>query len=488
MKTICQQLTTAGNKGIKSGGFQHASDIQYHNLVFQGGGAKGLMYVGALTALEEQNLLKKIRRVAGTSAGAITALLVALNFSSTQIQQALQDLTVHKLLGEGAAQFERVKKAQHALLAWLNTVQKRFSTPKHSSATTVQHVFQTGRESIAQGPHILEVLKLLSTLSHDTALSDGSALEAWLKDTVKAKLTEDFAREGKVGEDYTQALHHLTFRKFRSLINEKQFGYKHLHVYVTNLTTSQPMALDSEAHHSRWDEVNVIEAVCASAALPFAFSPRALTYRREKDTDTFETHRFIDGGLLRNRPIEHFDAMHYQDPHIDTFFRQYTRTNQRTLGLFLKTPSAESALSFEGNLAAFQKDLAHDSLGLGTLLWRIGNFFYDAESRLQALRGDMDDRVIALPTFIPGPKGPVHRVETTDFEVVEDPERVATYLGQSKTFTLQALDKKRGRLHETSLSEPQVRNPYAPFFLSPPPIPSKNPEAPVQRNPAKPHL
>lgn len=47
------------------------------NLVFEGGGVKGIAYYGVLKALEANGLLKGCRRFAGTSAGSINAWLTA---------------------------------------------------------------------------------------------------------------------------------------------------------------------------------------------------------------------------------------------------------------------------------------------------------------------------------------------------------------------------------------------------------------------------
>ncbi|KFO67772.1 phospholipase, partial [Smithella sp. SCADC] len=51
----------------------------YRNLVFKGGGVRGIAYLGALQYLYEHNYMQHVERVAGTSAGAITALATALN-------------------------------------------------------------------------------------------------------------------------------------------------------------------------------------------------------------------------------------------------------------------------------------------------------------------------------------------------------------------------------------------------------------------------
>ena len=58
---------------------------QIQNLVFKGGGVLGIAYAGAIEVLEQQNILQGIERVAGTSAGAITAALVSLRYTSAQI-------------------------------------------------------------------------------------------------------------------------------------------------------------------------------------------------------------------------------------------------------------------------------------------------------------------------------------------------------------------------------------------------------------------
>jgi len=55
------------------------------NLVFEGGGVKGAAFLGAIEELEKRNVLAGIKRVAGTSAGAITAVLLAVGYSVKEI-------------------------------------------------------------------------------------------------------------------------------------------------------------------------------------------------------------------------------------------------------------------------------------------------------------------------------------------------------------------------------------------------------------------
>lgn len=64
----------------------------FKNLVFEGGGVKGITYVGAMKVMEEKGILKNIKRVGGTSAGSINAVLFAAGFSNTETLNILKKL------------------------------------------------------------------------------------------------------------------------------------------------------------------------------------------------------------------------------------------------------------------------------------------------------------------------------------------------------------------------------------------------------------
>ncbi|MCJ9429333.1 patatin-like phospholipase family protein [Kordiimonas marina] len=65
---------------------------QIENLVFEGGGVRGIAYAGAVTALEAHGLLSGVKRVAGTSAGAFMALLLSLGYTPEEARVALRSL------------------------------------------------------------------------------------------------------------------------------------------------------------------------------------------------------------------------------------------------------------------------------------------------------------------------------------------------------------------------------------------------------------
>ena len=66
------------------------------NLVFEGAGVRGIAYVGAIRYLEENHMLDSIERIGGTSAGAITALALALGYNSKEIEKLVYETKIQK--------------------------------------------------------------------------------------------------------------------------------------------------------------------------------------------------------------------------------------------------------------------------------------------------------------------------------------------------------------------------------------------------------
>jgi NTE family protein len=72
----------------------------FRNLVFEGGGVKGIAYVGTMEVLEDRGILQNIDRVGGTSAGAINAVLTALNFSNDEVSDILGSLDFNNFMDD----------------------------------------------------------------------------------------------------------------------------------------------------------------------------------------------------------------------------------------------------------------------------------------------------------------------------------------------------------------------------------------------------
>ncbi len=75
-------------------------DYALRNLVFEGGGVKGIAYVGAMEVLEEEGILNKIKRIGGTSAGAINAVLAALKYTRDETLDIMSSLDFNKFMDD----------------------------------------------------------------------------------------------------------------------------------------------------------------------------------------------------------------------------------------------------------------------------------------------------------------------------------------------------------------------------------------------------
>lgn len=62
--------------------------------VFEGGGVRGIAHVGAICALNERGY--SFERVAGTSAGAIIAALLAAGYSCTELKDIISTLDYYQ--------------------------------------------------------------------------------------------------------------------------------------------------------------------------------------------------------------------------------------------------------------------------------------------------------------------------------------------------------------------------------------------------------
>ena len=82
-----------------------AQKTEFTNLVFEGGGIRGIVYAGVIEVLEEEGYIKQVEKVAGTSVGAITALMISLNYNSNEITtiisktkfQQFNEIGIHRL-------------------------------------------------------------------------------------------------------------------------------------------------------------------------------------------------------------------------------------------------------------------------------------------------------------------------------------------------------------------------------------------------------
>jgi len=224
------------------------------DLVLEGGGVKGIGLVGAVTAVAEAGYA--FPRVAGSSAGAVVASLVAA------LQRA----------GEPVSRLEDVMRAVDY---------RRFRD----------------RGGVGRVPLLGRGLSLLA---HD-GLYEGRYLEQFLT--------------GALGE-----LGVRTFGDLRlTATDEAAQGLRPEHAYALVVTVSDlsrrrlaRIPWDLPGYGADPDDFPVARAVRASAAIPFFFRP-------VRQPTPAGTATWVDGGLLSNFPVGLFDRADRLDPRWPTF-------------------------------------------------------------------------------------------------------------------------------------------------------------------------
>ena len=81
---------------------------QFRNLVFEGGGVKGIACIGAMRVLDSHGYLDHITRVGGTSAGAINALIFALGYTMDEQEEILNRTDFNSFMDDSPGIFRDI--------------------------------------------------------------------------------------------------------------------------------------------------------------------------------------------------------------------------------------------------------------------------------------------------------------------------------------------------------------------------------------------
>ncbi len=337
------------NYALQKGTFEKPQWIvtSYENLVFQGGGPKGIAHLGALKYLQEKNLLKDIRRVAGTSAGAITACLLAVGYDVPLIEDILSTTDMVSFL-------------DHPLSS------QKLETLTGSSYKAIQalHLAYRGFKKI------LNPLQIVQDLWHSTGICEGTTILNWLEEKI-AKQT---------------GISNCTFKELREELVNKNKG-KHLHVFAIRIGDKKEIIRFS-SEEERWDNLIIAHAIRCSMSIPGAYQPHVLHYKdphTKKIYPRLDLGSYVDGGMLYNFPIDAFDEKAYQQME---FFSENDRRgikfNRHTLGFSLKVITDENHIE------------AHPVETVGELLKSFGDIYYNAEELIRKTNPNNVERIVEL--------------------------------------------------------------------------------------------
>lgn len=260
-------------------------------LAFQGGGAKGIVHIGALMAVEELKL--PIEAVAGTSAGAMVAALIAAGYTARELLDP--DAKTHILQqfraeGYGKAPalfgtagwatislFRRIKKWWMPIIGLLACM---------VVGALVLDVFH---------PRLIIGIGLVATLlTVATGLwfLHGITTVKPIRDLVDLAIRKKLADQSEKPRD--EIPRNLTFEDLSRL------GGLPLKIVATNISDEVGEVFSLE----RTPDVPVADAVAASICLPIVFRPwRFLCARGTGVSADIKERSFLDGGLISNLPV-----------------------------------------------------------------------------------------------------------------------------------------------------------------------------------------
>lgn len=252
----------------------------YKNLVFKGGGVRGVAYTGALEHLYCEGLMRSVERTAGTSAGAITAVVAALNFAKFEDIKAIADsLDYRKVPAEEDASPEPKRKSRADKLLLKRQIEGLFKNAQ-----------------------------CVSRLVQENGWYSSSYFYEWMRGVI--------AREFAVEKDA------YTFRDFRDPKIHKG-GRPFFDPYITGSDIS-----NRASRVFSWEttpDMEVALAVRISMSIPIFFETVPFKY-----PGTTKDQLYADGGVFWNYPITIFDGTKYVR-------RLSDGVNPETLGFFLFT-------------------------------------------------------------------------------------------------------------------------------------------------------
>jgi NTE family protein len=224
-----------------------ATKYPFRNLVFEGGGVKGIAYIGAIEALDKAGVLDQIERVAGTSAGAITALLMSFRLDVDETLRLFNSLDFSKI----SQQLAHIPPGSSSF--WKRLVLKLFGD--------------------------LESLERLRTRWGWFA---SAYFYNWLEEVIAGQCDGN---------------RRATFQDF----NKKDF--RDLFVVASNVSRQEMAVFSKETT----PDVAVADAVRMSMSIPLYFE--ALQFDGKKLGK--QGDYYADGGILNNFPIHLFDHPQY---------------------------------------------------------------------------------------------------------------------------------------------------------------------------------
>lgn len=240
----------------KGGATLAATQPPIENLVFGGGGVRGVVYPGAVRVLHDHGMLQQVKRVAGSSSGALSAVVIGLGYTPDQFEKFSMELN--------ESDFVNTKLT-------LDSVKKFFEGERGVLGES-----KLSGDGIFSGDHVYEKVQKV------------------IRDKVLAAV-EKYPDLAKLKLDYNK----ITFQNLHDIAElHPDLGFKDIFITGTNKTDKSLKVFSHSDPDTR--DVEVALAVRISMSIPVLY-----------ETVSLQGVQYEDGGSINNFPIDIFDKPPY---------------------------------------------------------------------------------------------------------------------------------------------------------------------------------
>jgi NTE family protein len=248
---------------------------QIRNMVFEGGGILGISYLGVLDYLYRSGRISGLQRIAGTSAGAITACITSFHLPFEQLKEIAASLDYKKI--PERTEINELKLIPVETRAWIDEV--------------------------------FGDINCIYRLLHQYGWYSTNYFYEWIQKVIADQFDIRKKRPPYTFSDFHNANLHKENRPFFDL-----------YIVGTDLSMKTARVFSFETTPT----MEVATAVRISMSIPLFFE--AVKMEKEDAYGISTNNIFCDGGLLNNYPINLFDSPRFNaDP--------YYGANMETLGV-----------------------------------------------------------------------------------------------------------------------------------------------------------
>ena len=389
-----------------------------HYLALEGGGGKGVTYLGAVRALENKRILpididrpgqNQIRGISGASAGAITAMFLAMGYDSSALERVLSNSsTFTGFFDNPAVGISRLvdrnnrpkfhTNAPSGISPYDFILQQSQSISGLSQlASAIAMLARNGILGSTSDPIIRQLIShpehYLYNIIFDRGMFPGIAARNFLRQAVYGRLWDRLVRSqtqpGQPVPIFAVNGSEINFHRF--------FDLTGVDLVITGANTTKHKPAVFSMRHT--PDFPVAEAVGISMNLPLLFKPvhvEANVPVSQYNAQADDYHgMWIDGGVLNNFPLHAFDFL---SPSVSSRYPNLKPLNPNMLGLRLTDGAPNQGSQQQPRRGTFNILMEH----LGNIM---GTVLYPSEEG-QIRNQDEKDQSIDLYTY---------DLETTNF-------------------------------------------------------------------------